>query len=159
MLLQIERTIMMRVNKYNVNLSIHQRLGWTAGHVAAVCGNLEQAKMLMELGFNPDKGDKNGWTARQLSVDLHGKDIFKEDMCDDVRPLPEPGQDFKMMDAHVAAISGKPLPLLQCLNKDMNAFQEKDFFGYTPLDYLDLLHHDGDYYRRLIAIRRELAAN
>lgn len=151
---------MMRVNKYNVNLSVHQRLGWTAGHVAAVCGNVEQARTMMELGFNPDKGDRNGWTARQLSMDIHGKDIFKGEECANVRPMPEPGQDLKMSEAHISAISGKPMALLQCLNKDMDAFEnQKDIFGNTPLEYLDRLHHDGNYYRRMIAIRRELASN
>lgn len=149
--------MMLNINKYNVNLSIHQRLGWTAGHIAAVYGDTEKAELLLQMGFNPDKGDKFGWTARQLSEDIYGVDIFKGETCNgSAAPELMNGLDLKMTDAHIAAIGGKPIHVLGCLCKNHKSFYEKDVFGYTPLDYLDMLHGDRNIYQHIINIRQEL---
>lgn len=141
-------------NKYNVNLAVIPKLGWTIGHVVAVSGDWQHVEQLLTIGLNADKGDKFGWTARQLSVDIHGADIFNGEKCDG-NVVPDM---MGITDVHIAAINGKFKPIQDHLLKDMDAFYKKDCFGYTPLEYLEMLHRDGNFYQNLINIYRELDA-
>lgn len=159
LLLQISGTkkskMMMMINKYNVNLPVHHGLGWNMGHAAAVSGNVEMAQELLKKGLNPDKGDKFGWTPRQLSMDLHGADIFQGETCRDKHDTPRQLNEWDISPVHVAAISGKPLQVVECVAQGLD-FEKPDGFGYTALDYLEFLHGDGKLYRHLINIRKEL---
>lgn len=146
---------MAMINKYNVNLVIDRKLGWTIGHAIAVSGDWKQVEKLMALGLNADKGDKFGWTPRQLSEDLHGVDIFKGDQCE-YKAVPNMNNHWNMTDAHIAAINGRHQQILECIVKDTASFYVKDAFGNTPLDYLEVLHNDNHLYEYFINLRQEL---
>lgn len=144
------------INKHNINLVVVHTLGWTMGHVVAVCGDTQQAAKFLAMGLDADRGDRSGWTARQLSVDLHGVDIFQGGVvCNGHRPIPEDLPYLKISDAHAAAIDGKHRRIMSCLDRDIPAFYEEDAFGYTPMDYLERLHHEKDYYLRMIEWRKQ----
>lgn len=142
-----------KFNKYNINLILDNDLGWTAAHVLAVRGAWRAADDLLKIGLNPDKTDKFGWSARQFSDDMHGADIFNGGRC-----VVKEADTYSMgmTPCHVLAISGKPCPIIKMVADDTSSFHVKDAFGNTPLDYLDMLHGDGNFYRRLISIRGEL---
>ena len=153
---------MASLNKYNVNLILIPALGWNIGHIVAVKCARDMVSILRGLGLNVDKGDKFGWTARQLSKDLHGIDIFESQ--DTAESTAETTTDNNVQNTnhitelHVAAISGKPQPIFDFIKKEKDLsvfFVAKDCFGFTPMDYLERLHHDGDYYKRLIEIELE----
>lgn len=152
-----KRETMMRINKYTINLAVNHRLGWNMGHVAAVCGDKDKAQEYLNMGLNPDKGDKFGWTPRQLSIDLHGVDVFEGQECKDKRMMPNQDQDWNMSEVHIASINGKPLQVVECVTKGLD-FEKEDVFGYTALDYLELLHGDGKLYKHLISLRKELVS-
>ena len=142
-------------NRFNVNWKLHRSLGWTLAHVLAVRGYWKPVDTLMNIGMDPDKGDSFGWTARQLSQDIHGVDIFSGETCKPITPLAV-SEDFGITPTHILAISGKPLPLFECVQKG-DCMNEVDCFGNTALDYVESLHHDGDHYRRLITIHKEMS--
>lgn len=143
------------INKYNVNLVINHKLGWTIGHAVAVSGDWKQVEKLMAFKLDADKGDKFGWTPRQLSEDIHGVDIFKGEQCEN-KVMPNLKNNWNMTDAHVAAINGRHKQILECILTDTASFYLKDVFGNTPLDYLEMLHHDNHEYEYFIRLRREL---
>ena len=141
--------------KHNVNAVMHPKLGWTIGHALAVSGDWKQVQSLMALGLDANKGDKFGWTPRQLSEDIHGVDIFQGKQCPS-HPLPELKRDWGMTHAHIAAINGRHAPILECIIKDANSFYVKDAFGNTALDYLETLHHDNHTYEYFIHLCQEM---
>lgn len=147
---------MAMINKYNINLVIHHKLGWTIGHAVAVSGDWKQVEQLKTLGLNADKGDKFGWTPRQLSEEIHGVDIFNGDQCE-YKPVPDvKNNNWNMTNAHIAAINGRHKQILECIIAEAASFYVKDAFGNTPLDYLELLHHDNHEYEYFIKIRQQL---
>lgn len=139
-------------NKYNVNRKLHHQLGWTLAHVIAVRGCWKSINGLMDIGMNPDQRDNNGMTARQISEDIHGVDIFSGETCKYVIPN---SNDLGITSTHILAISGKPLPLYDLVKKG-DRFDQIDSFGNTPLDYLEWFHGDGNLYKRLIWIFNEI---
>lgn len=141
-------------DRFHIHRKLHSRLGWTLAHVLAVRGCWEPVPTLLTIGMDPDKGDAFGWTARQLSEDLHGVDIFSGETCQSVIPLCC-SDDFGMTETHILAISGKPMPLYHRV-KGGDLFDQRDCFGNTPMDYVESLHGDGSLYKRLIAIQEEL---
>ena len=60
------------------------------------------------------------------------------------------------MTAHIAAINGRHKQILECIIAEAASFYVKDAFGNTPLDYLELLHHDNHEYEYFIKIRQQL---
>lgn len=146
-----------QINKWNVNNVINNKLGWTIGHVMAIRGDIDGAKTCIEYGLKTTKGDKYGWTMIQYFQDLHGINLNQDTKIQDTKTITSEEWDkIKISDAHIVAISGKYEDVIAHLKHDMDAFEKKDSFGNTPLDYLDKLHGDGDYYRHLIEISREL---
>lgn len=143
-----------KFNKYNINLVLDKDLGWTAAHVLAVRGAWQVVEPLLKIGMDPDKTDKFGWSARQFSDDIHGVDIFNGGTC---ATKETNSTKIGATPCHILAINGKPGQIIQMVvADDIHSFQVEDVFGNTPLDYLDMLHGDGDYYRRLISIRTNI---
>ena len=125
----------------------------------AVRGLVEEAQRIVEAGCTVDKGDKFGWTPRQLSVDLHGVDIFQAggvvSLQSSVVPTSTTGSGFTK--AHLVSYNGKPGPIFECItNEGPDQFLVPDVFGNTAMDYLRVLHHDEEVYKKFISLKSQM---
>lgn len=141
------------LNKYNVNVVIFQQLKWTVAHVIAIRGASHQfIDELVAHGAKLQERDCAGWTPIQLSTKIHGFNIFEKNQdC-----IPRMIKHGKTTDAHVAAIRGRLQDVMKVIDMGVD-MKQSDCFGFSPLDYLELLHGDGAYYQEILNIRDELS--
>lgn len=123
----------------NSKLDVNMRhpLGWTPLHVAAINGKVDNVKVLLEAGANPNLGDLFNTvhrTAAEKKLNPFEVLLKREDEFNDVL---NPNMTFLGFTAlHYGVVAGK-LEVVELLLKNGADPNVKDNSGHVPLDYAE----------------------